>query len=75
MLFLIALVGAAVVALVLWKAMSEIHADVTRANRSSTTPRRPLLRPRPSRPFGPDDDPEFLRQLDEKVRRRQDPQS
>lgn len=71
MLFLIALVGAAVVAVVLWKAMSAVRTDITGP---PIGPRRPIIRSsRPSRPSGPDDDPEFLRQLDEKVRRRQDP--
>jgi hypothetical protein len=68
MLFLIAFVGAAIIALVLWKAMN--------ASRSGTpeVPGRPQspgsARPRAS---GPDDDAEFLRQLDERVKRRDDP--
>jgi hypothetical protein len=68
MLFLIAFFGAAVIALVLWKAMN--------ASRTDTPPvaRRPQSpgggRPRVS---GPDDDADFLRQLDEKVKRRDDP--
>ena len=68
MLFLIAFVGAVIIALVLWKAMN--------ASRSETPPvaRRPQ-NPGPARPrvSGPDDDPDFLRQLDEKVKRRDDP--
>ena len=68
MLFLIAFVGAAIIALVLWKAMN--------ASRSDAPPvaRRPHS-PGPGRPrvSGPDDDPDFLRQLDEKVKRRDDP--
>lgn len=67
MLFLIAFVGAAVIALVLWKAMNTARGDMP------LPPRRPAVgtvRPRVS---GPDDDPDFLRQLDEKVRRRDDP--
>ena len=65
MLFLIAFVGAAIIALVLWKAMN--------ASRSVAPPpaRRPTSGAR--RASGPDDDPEFLRQLDEKVKRRDDP--
>jgi hypothetical protein len=68
MLFLIAFVGAAIIALVLWKAMN--------SSRSGTpeVPGRPQPpgsgRPRAS---GPDDDAEFLRQLDERVKRREDP--
>lgn len=66
MLFLIAFIVAAVIALVLWKAMntaSTAEPDVRRAPAAPTPP--PVS--------GPDDDPEFLRQLDEKVRRRDEP--
>jgi hypothetical protein len=66
MLFLIAFVGAAVIALVLWKAMNTAELDAARS------PRRPISGQRP-RISGPDDDPDFLRHLDEKVRRRDDP--
>ena len=68
MLFLIAFVGAAIIALVLWKAMNSSRSDappVARRPQSLGT-----IRPRVS---GPDDDPDFLRQLDEKVKRRDDP--
>jgi hypothetical protein len=64
MLFLIAFLGAAVIALVLWRAMNTTSGDV------AETPTRAPARPRAN---GPDDDPEFLRQLDERVRRREDP--
>ena len=66
LLFLIAFVGAAVIALVLWKAMNTAQGE------SPAEP--PVRRPDPIRPrvSGPDDDPEFLRQLDERVRRRED---
>ena len=67
MLFLIAFVGAAIIALVLWKAMN--------ASRSATPPpirRAPQQGVRP-RASGPDDDPDFLRQLDERVKRKDDP--
>jgi len=71
MLFLIAFVGAAVVALVLWKAMNTAQPDGgPPPRRQYTGPARP--RPRVS---GPDVAIEFLRQLDEKVRRRDDPTS
>jgi hypothetical protein len=68
MLFLIAFVGAAIIALVLWKAMNSSRSD------APPVVRRPQ-QPGPNRPrvSGPDDDPDFLRQLDEKVKRRDDP--
>ena len=67
LLFLIAFVGAAVIALVLWKAMNSTQGE--------TPAEPPAGAPSPIRPrvSGPDDDPEFLRQLDERVRRREDP--
>jgi hypothetical protein len=69
-LFLIAVIGAAVIALVLWKAMNA----ASRAE-GQLPQRRPPARPVPPTVSGPDDDPEFLRQLDEKVRRRDEPPS
>jgi hypothetical protein len=69
-LFLIAFLGAAVIALVLWKAMNTAaRSDAPRS------PVRPTTRPAPPSVSGPDDDPEFLRQLDERVRRRDEPPS
>jgi hypothetical protein len=69
MLFLIAFVGAAIIALVLWKAMNSGAIELSQPQRG-----RPVTRPtRLPRVSGPDDDPDFLRQLDEKVRRRDDP--
>jgi hypothetical protein len=67
MLFLIAFVGAAVIALVLWRAMNTARTDMPQP------PRGPSTGPTRTRASGPDDDPDFLRQLDEKVRRRDDP--
>ncbi|HET6259607.1 hypothetical protein [Pseudonocardia sp.] len=67
MLFLIAFVGAAIIALVLWKAMSAGGPQVPQP------PRRPNTGSGRPRVSGPDDDPDFLRQLDEKVKRRDDP--
>jgi len=67
MLFLIALVGAAIVTLVLWKAMSAVHTG------GPTTPQGSAPRTRPRRVYGPDDDPDFLHQLSEKLRRRDEP--
>lgn len=66
MLFLVALVGAAVVAVVLWRAM-----NVQNPSPGGSGSRRAVR----SRATGPDDDPEFLRQLDERVRRPEDPPS
>jgi hypothetical protein len=69
MLFLIAFVGAAIIAVVLWKAMNTGSIDAPQ-------PRQPRRGPVPGvdrRVSGPDDDPDFLRQLDEKVRKRDDP--
>ena len=68
MLFLIAFGCAAVIAVVLWKAMN--------SSRGEAPP--PAGRPRQAGPprtrvSGPDDDPDFLRQLDERVKRRDDP--
>jgi hypothetical protein len=68
MLFLIAFVGAAIIAVVLWKAMNASRSD---APPPAVRPGRPGL-PR-TRVSGPDDDPDFLRQLDERVKRRDDP--
>ena len=68
MLFLIAFVGAAIIALVLWKAMNSSRSDAPPVARRPQPPG--AGRPRVS---GPDDDPDFLRQLDERVKRRDDP--
>jgi hypothetical protein len=68
MLFLIAFVGAAVIALVLWRAMNTAGAQLPRQDAG-----RPQAPPARRRVSGPDDDPDFLRQLDEKVKRRDDP--
>jgi hypothetical protein len=71
-LFLIAFIGAAVIAVVLWKALNT-------AAQSEAAPQEPQRRssagPASPRVSGPDDDPDFLRQLDEKVRRRDEPPS
>lgn len=73
MLFLIAFVGAAVIALVLWRAMNSARAEAPpppRRPRSGSAQGGSSAQPRVS---GPDDDPDFLRQLDERVKRRDDP--
>ena len=59
MLFLIAFVGAAIIALVLWKAMNSGAVELPQPPR-----RGPVTGPgRAPRVSGPDDDPEFLRRL------------
>jgi hypothetical protein len=69
MLFLIAFVGAAIIALVLWKAMNSGAVEFPQPQG-----RGPVAGAgRTPRVTGPDDDPDFLRQLDEKVRRRDEP--
>jgi len=72
MLFLIAFVGAAIIALVLWKAMNSGAVEFPQPQRQRPVAGRPA---RPPRVSGPDDDPDFLRHLDEKVRRRDEPPS
>lgn len=67
MLFLIAFIGAAVVVVVLWKAMNTVRPD------GPAPSRQPATRAMRPRVHGPDDDPDFLRHLGEKLRRREDP--
>ena len=66
MLFLIAFVGAAIIALVLWKAMNASRSVPPPVSRRTPAAGRP-------RANGPDDDPAFLRPRDAKVKRRDDP--
>lgn len=72
MLFLFLLVGAAIVAVLLWRTLKS-EQMVSDPSRRPGTSRTGTVRPGRSRASGPDDDPEFLRQLDEKVRGRDDP--
>lgn len=58
MLFLIALASAAVVGLIIWRTMGQ-QRDDTPETKPPTAPRRVVA---------PDDDPDFLRQLDERLR-------
>lgn len=67
MSLLIAFIGAAIIALVLWKVLNASDGSVGAQQRPDRGPSSP---PPVS---GPDDDPDFLRRLDEKVRRRDDP--
>jgi hypothetical protein len=72
MLLLIAFVGAAIIALVLWKAMNASRSDTPSLPTPPTRPQRPAGPGRP-RVSGPDDDAEFLRKLGERVKRRDEP--
>ncbi|GAA4712901.1 hypothetical protein GCM10023215_64690 [Pseudonocardia yuanmonensis] len=69
MLYLIVFAVAAVIALLLWRAMSGDRADVPRGTGTAG----PAAPPRRTRATGPDDDPDFLRSLDETMRRGDDP--
>ena len=64
MTILIAFVIAVLVAVVLWRTMSA---------RGGLPPGPPGREAPPRRVSGPDDDPDFLRQLDERVQRGDDP--
>lgn len=73
MLFLILLLGAAVVAVLLVRTLRSEQMVTDRRPRPEfpwSTGQKPERR---SRSTGPDDDPDFLRQLDEKVRNDEDP--
>ncbi|MCP2262633.1 hypothetical protein LX15_006375 [Streptoalloteichus tenebrarius] len=59
MLYLLAMIGAVTVGILMWRAFGP-----------STLPTRAPRRA----PVAPDDDPEFLRKLDERVRRQDDDQ-
>jgi hypothetical protein len=63
-LFVVAFLGAAVIGLLMWRAMN------TERTGMPSPPRSAPARPRAT---GPDDDPDFLRKLDEAVKRREDP--
>lgn len=72
MFFLILLLGAAVVAVLLVRTLRSEQMVADRLPRPElpwTTGQKPA-RPRAT---GPDDDPDFLRELDEKVRDQDDP--
>lgn len=74
--FLVALLVLFVVGTLLWKVMAAQAAEATRdgqgpgvdAPTGPTRTARPS-RPRRTRPVAPDDDPEFLRSLDDHIRR------
>ncbi|AEA27733.1 hypothetical protein Psed_5605 [Pseudonocardia dioxanivorans CB1190] len=69
--FLVAFLGAAVIALLMWRAM-----NTERTSQRTGVPgpsRSAPVRPSGRRATGPDDDPDFLRKLDEAVKRREDP--
>lgn len=80
--FLVAVLVLVIVGTLLWKVMAAQAAEATRDGHGSGTdaPTGPTrtahsARPRRTRPVAPDDDPEFLRSLDDHIRRpdRDDP--
>ena len=71
LIFLVAFVGAAVIALLMWRAMNTERTS-DRTGVPGPTRSAPV-RPPQRRATGPDDDPDFLRRLDETVKRREDP--
>ncbi|ALE72087.1 hypothetical protein Ae168Ps1_2662 [Pseudonocardia sp. Ae168_Ps1] len=72
MLFLILLLGAAVVAVLLVRTLRSEQVVSDRLPRPDFPWSAGQKSERP-RTTGPDDDPDFLRQLDEKVRNEEDP--
>jgi hypothetical protein len=83
--FLVAVLVLVVVGTLLWKVMAAQAAqaghdgapggmveDAPTGPTRAASPRRPQ---RPRRPVAPDDDPEFLRSLDEKIQREDPPSS
>jgi hypothetical protein len=72
MLFLILLLGAAVVAVLLVRTLRSEQVVSDRPARPEF-PWSAGQKPERPRTTGPDDDPDFLRQLDEKVRNEEDP--
>ena len=72
MLFLILLLGAAVVAVLLVRTLRSEQMAADRQPRPEL-PWATGQKTEKPRTTGPDDDPDFLRQLDEKVRNQDDP--
>ncbi|MDN5916658.1 MAG: hypothetical protein L0I76_16400 [Pseudonocardia sp.] len=72
MLFLFVLLGAAIFAVVLWRTLKS-EQMVSDPSPRPELPWGGTARPARPRASGPDDDPEFLKQLDEKVRGNEDP--
>lgn len=77
MLFLFVLVGAAIIAVLLWRTLASerVSSDPEQPQQRPDLPWSGMTRPERPRASGPDDDPEFLKQLDEKVRGQEDPPS
>ena len=74
MLFLFVLFGAAIIAVLLWRTLrSEQQMAADPEQPRPEAPWSGLTRAARPRASGPDDDPEFLRQLDERVRGHEDP--
>ena len=72
LLLFVAFLGAAVIALLMWRAMNREQTS-DRAEIPGPGQRPPSVAPERRRATGPDDDPDFLRKLGETVKRREDP--
>ncbi len=72
MLFLFVLLGAVVFAVVLWRTL-KFEQMASDPSQRPGVPWGGPTRPAGPRTGGPDDDPEFLRQLDDMGRGREDP--
>jgi hypothetical protein len=68
MVFLVVLVIAVAVVVLVMRAASAQSGGPGGAGRPAGTPKRPRAQ-RPARPLAPDDDPEFLRELERRTRR------
>jgi hypothetical protein len=74
LLFVVAVMVLVAVGVLLWKAVSAQALATGSGSGEDEAPTGPTrapggARPRRTRPIAPDDDPEFLRSLDEQVRR------
>ena len=75
MLFLFVLVGAAIIAVLLWRTLAseQVSSDPEQRPQRPDLPWAGLTRTDRPRASGPDDDPEFLKRLDEQVRKEDPP--
>ena len=71
MIFLVAMLVLVAVGVLLWKAVSAqaLATGAATEDDAPTGPARPSGRPGRSRAVAPDDDPDFLRSLDDRMRK------